>query len=444
MGETSILKEQQRMGAGVTRRTFLKAVFISSLSFPACLHTPQPRKNIVCVLVDQLRKDYSDSWLKGVNLLAQRGLVFDQMRSVSPWTYPSVISMLSGLYPQQHGAVGHLSKGILATFSRKVPLLQKILKSFGYHTVAFVANPFLHTWNPFHKGFDSYDIRFVNNQGNRLGYNALVWKHDMMFANFINKAIVEYFEKQIHRAPEFTYIHYMDVHGPWVKAPFEPSYESSIRYIDQRIIEIYQYFMRRYDGNVLFFITSDHGRSIGVDTKEGYGPQWRIDKGSVHDFNLKSPFLILPSNHVLEVRTVTEPCMNIDFLPTVLDWLAIKLPYPSPAISLLPAVRGEPLDGQNRALYAKVTSFGQLSDGVVHRNKKYMRFFDPETRQIIMKRIFDLIEDPQEIKSLGDDFGEVDVLLREAAGKHGLAYSSKFDELDPEVIEKLRALGYLK
>lgn len=432
------------MSIGIPRRTFLKAVLISGLSFPACLHTPQSKKNVVCILIDQLRKDYSDRWLKRVNLLAKRGIVFDQMRSVSPWTYPSVISMLSGLYPQQHGAVGHLSKDILATFHRKVPLLQKILKSVGYRTVAFVANPFLHTWNPFHKGFDSYDIRFVNSQGNRRGYNALVWKNDEMFANTINKAIVEYFNRRAHRAPEFTYVHYMDVHGPWVKAPFKASYQNSICYIDQRIIEIYQYFMRRYDGNVLFFVTSDHGRSLGVEREEGYGPQWRKNKESVHDFNLKIPFLILPSHHIQEARTVTEPCTNIDFLPTVLEWLGIKMPYPSPAISLLPAVRGEPIEGQNRALYAIVTSFGQLSDGVVYRNKKYMRFFDPKTRLIIMKRIFDFIEDPQETKSLGEDFGEVEALLQVAAGNHGLAYSSKFEELDPDVIRKLRALGYLK
>jgi arylsulfatase A-like enzyme len=432
------------MCPGVTRRTFLKAVFISSLSFPACLPTPPPKKNVVCVLVDQLRKDSSDRWLNRVNLLAKEGIVFDQMRSVSPWTYPSVISMLSGLYPQQHGAVGHTSKEILATFSRKVPLLQKILKSAGYRTIAFITNPFLHTWNPFHKGFDSYDIRFVNNQGNRRGYSKFVWNYDEMFANSVNKAIVEYFDGEAFRTPEFTYIHYIDVHGPWKKAPFSPSYENSIRYIDERIVEVYDYFMRRYDGEVLFFVTSDHGRAVGVDVKEGYGRRWRIDKGSVHEFNLRIPFLILPSKYVRKARIVTEPCTNIDFFPTVLDWNGIKMPYQSPAISLLPAVRGEPINGHKRALYAKVSSFGHHSDGLVYRNKKYVRFFDPETQHVTRQRIFDLLEDPLETESLGKDFGEVDVLIKNASSTHGLAYTSKYDKIDPEVLRKLQALGYLK
>ena len=107
-------------------------------------------------------------------------------------------------------------------------------------------------------------------------------------------------------------------------------------------------------------------------------------------------------------------------------------------------MRGEPLKGRKRALYAKVSSFGHHSDGLVYRNKKYIRFFDPETQHVTRKRIFDLLKDPQETESLGKDFGKVDVLIRKASSTQGLAYPSKYDKIDPEVLEKLRALGYLK
>jgi len=57
------------------------------------------------------------------------------MRHAAPWTYPSVVTMFSGLYPQQHGAEGHVRQwDLLYTFSRDVPLLHKVLKAAGYET----------------------------------------------------------------------------------------------------------------------------------------------------------------------------------------------------------------------------------------------------------------------------------------------------------------------
>ena len=58
--------------------------------------------------------------------LAERGIVFANARSVAPWTYPSVVSLFSGLYPQQHGADGHQDGKLLTTFSADVPLLPQL------------------------------------------------------------------------------------------------------------------------------------------------------------------------------------------------------------------------------------------------------------------------------------------------------------------------------
>src|SRR5881628_2056638 len=96
------------------------------------------RPSVVLVLVDQLRKDSADRWLTETRARAQQGVSFEALRSVAPWTYPSVISLLSGLYPQQHGADGHLLLDVLTTFDRRVPLLHRVLKRAGFRTAAFV------------------------------------------------------------------------------------------------------------------------------------------------------------------------------------------------------------------------------------------------------------------------------------------------------------------
>ena len=41
--------------------------------------------------------------------------------STAPWTYPAVVSLLSGLYPQQHGADGHPSEQLLSRIDPELP-----------------------------------------------------------------------------------------------------------------------------------------------------------------------------------------------------------------------------------------------------------------------------------------------------------------------------------
>ena len=66
---------------------------LAALAGPACRRRVEVHgRSVVLVLVDQLRKDAADLWMPEVGSLARDGVLFDEMRSVSPWTYPSVIS----------------------------------------------------------------------------------------------------------------------------------------------------------------------------------------------------------------------------------------------------------------------------------------------------------------------------------------------------------------
>ena len=397
---------------------------------------------MVCVLIDQLRRDAADLWFGRLKRLAARGVVFEEMRSAAPWTYPSVISLMSGLYPQQHGADGHLLLDVLTTFDRRVPLLHRVLKRAGFRTAAFVTNPFLHRWNPFHEGFDHFDAHFVGSEGNRRGDDS-IWIPESMFAGAVNQAIIEHFRRRRRSAPEFTYIHYIDVHGPWEHAPFTGSYEAAVRFIDERVADIHAFFMQRYDGDLLFFVTSDHGMALADDEEIGSGRPWRKSKLSVHDFNLRIPFLVLPGRRVPEAR-IPGPCSNVDFVPTLLDWLRIPPPRGLPGASLLRAIRGEETLPASRPIYARVSAFKGYSDCIVHRDRKYMRFFDLADGSVTARHTFDLRSDPREALSLGEDFGEAEPLIQKAAGVNGRAYVARLDGPSPELRRRLGALGYLQ
>jgi arylsulfatase A-like enzyme len=423
-------------------RLWLGTVWLIGLAMFACRGVPEP-PNIVVILIDQLRKDTADTHLSRVRALAERGVDFEQMRSASPWTYPSVVSLMTGLYPQQHNADGHPQMNVLLTFDRRLPLLPGILRARGYRTTAFVANPFLHTWNPFHEAFDSYDVGFVPSRGNRRGGQG-DWSPATMFADTVNPAILRHFDGTPRTAPEFTYVHYIDVHGPWAGAPFPPGYEQATEYLDDRVMELYDYFMKRYDGDLIFIVTSDHGRALGDDERIGPETPRRMQKKSVHDFNLRIPFMILPSKRIAGPIQIKQASTNVDVVPTLLDWLGITSTVDLPGASFLPAIRGAEMPPLDRGLYAKMSAFGAGADCIVYRGRKYMREFDPSTAVVGSRAVFDLEADPRETIPLAQEFGPVDPILRDSASDRGLRYPATLEAPPEGLEEQLQALGYLR
>lgn len=406
------------------------------------------RPSVVVVLVDQLRADAAEAWMPRTRALAEDGVVFGAMRAVAPWTYPSVISMFSGLYPQQHGADGAMNGRVMTTFARTVPLLPRLLRDAGYHTAGFVTNPFLHEWNPFHEAFDEYQAdRFINSQGNLRGFGGHVWT-DRMWADSVNPAVLEHYRGRPVTEPEFTYVHYIDVHGRradaarWDGAPFPGTYPDACRYVDERIAELYDFFAARYDGDLVFVVTSDHGEDFGDDQQVGEGPQWRKKKATVHDFNLRIPCFVLPGKRVPAGAVVDQPCANLDLTPTLLDWAGLPVPPVLSGVSLLPAARGEAYDGHARPLYARMSAMGRHNDCVVHRGEKLLRHFDPQSGGVVARRVFDLVADPRETSSVADEFGARAALLEEAAGTHRIAFPATVEAPPDDVTAELRELGY--
>ena len=420
----------------LSRRELLAGA--AALGLVGCTRDRGPL-NVVVVIIDQLRKDAADAHMPKLNALADRGVRFEQMRSVAPWTYPSVLSMMTGLLPQQHGADGHRTSNLLARFSDQVPTLQKRLKAAGYTTRAWVTNPFLHTWNPFHEGFDHYDISFIGSQGNVRGDASKVWKPETMFADSVNAAATKVFAAEAPTGPELSYFHYIDVHGPWKGAPFEKGYESACRYTDERVAEVHAMCRERYDDHMLFVVISDHGKSLGDDETLGAGRPWRFNKSSPHEFNVRIPFWILPARGIPSV-VVDAPVTNVDLTPTILDWLGM----PDRGLmgrTLRGAAHGAALS--EAPGFCRMAAFGWRNEAVLHEGRKTIRYFDPDTGEYLETRAFDVVADPNEETPLADPERDV-ALLDRMAGDHGQAYEPVFDAVDDGLKSQLQALGYLE
>jgi arylsulfatase A-like enzyme len=123
------------------------------------------RPDVVLVSIDTLRADHLGAYGRAPTLtpemdrLAREGVVFTRALASSPWTTPSVASMLTGLPATRHGAGRPLSSGL--TFNRS-PLpasfttLAERFAAAGYRTRAVVANAFLHPESGMAQGFQEF------------------------------------------------------------------------------------------------------------------------------------------------------------------------------------------------------------------------------------------------------------------------------------------------
>ena len=112
--------------------------------------------NIIFIVLDTLRADKVYSQYKSRNLvptlsgLSENSLYLKNCIANSPWTYPSHISMFTGLYPSQVELLNSNPKKL----TNKVPVLAEILRDLGYITVCYTENPWITKAFGLTRGFD--------------------------------------------------------------------------------------------------------------------------------------------------------------------------------------------------------------------------------------------------------------------------------------------------
>ena len=120
---------------------------------------PSGPPDIVMVVVDTLRADptsmygYARDTTPRITEFAEDAVRFERAYAASPWTKPSITTLLTSTLPRDHGVVQweHVQDEDLVSMSTH-------LKSQGYATQAYVSHHALAPkHNRFHLGFDVYD-----------------------------------------------------------------------------------------------------------------------------------------------------------------------------------------------------------------------------------------------------------------------------------------------
>ena len=427
-----------------------------------------PRPNVVLISIDcmnqrQFDQAVSDGTAPNLAALARESQVWSRAYAHSPWTTPSHMSMLTGLYPSQHGKdISIALMGRVGDVRERTAVYETMadrLSAAGYETVAFVGMGSISGKWGLAQGFSLYLESDNRNET----------KSDIIRSEASFKAWLANRE----RRPFFLFLHTYDMHYP---LPAQRStIAAAIRYVDDYIGRVLTELRKAgyYDASVVF-LTGDHGSEMLNAEKKCC-----MHGAGHYEENLRVPLLVkLPGSG--STGRNDELARHIDILPTVLDVVGLpKGSYRGRGTSLLAPEHA----GDGVVSFSEADARCVSRRAVVTRRYKYiytpqdpwlqlLRRFEyfndgscksrPECASVPKEEFYDLETDPLEQKNLltaplpRDVATVLDGLRRELDEHLNLPREYRLSalnkpskaaptpEVDDGVKEALRALGYLQ
>jgi arylsulfatase A-like enzyme len=337
--------------------------------------------NIVLVTVDSLRADhlgaygYDRDTSPVIDDMADGGLSFDAYAN-SHWTRASFPSIITSTYPLEYGGFEYLSDSRVT--------VGEAMQAAGHRTAAFHSNLWLSRDYNYDRGFDHfYDSKSEPSLLSRLRtfvklrldedgvvYRALQWLYDTTEekagvdvgqtyrdAETITDRAIEWLDGVDGEDDVFLWVHYMDVHHPYV--PHERAADELGLDLDlsereavklrrkmledpddltdgefQQLVDLYDAEIRYTDRHVgrlrdavglddtAFVVTGDHGEEFGDHGGFSHNP-------SFYDEVLHVPFVVDGAGRVdatAETGFQSEELELLDTAPTVCDLAAPTRP----------------------------------------------------------------------------------------------------------------------
>jgi arylsulfatase A-like enzyme len=321
-----------------------------------------PGRGVVLVILDTARADhfsaygYSRETTPHFDRLAREGERYTQAYSQSPWTLPSIATILTGLPPHRHGA-GRGASGIFPLYG-DVGTLAERLSTAEYRTAAFMNVVWCDPGSGLARGFEHYD--FATTDASNKGQRDAVAVTDAALG----------WLRGLERESFFVVLHYFDPHLTYDPPPpfdtrFEDGEEGRIAPGFGSADEVYAVrsgeislddasrasLISRYDGE-LAFVDAQFGRLrdalersgrwedslviVVADHGEEFWDHGGFEHGHTHYGELLNVPLIVrrPGTETGTVRR--ERVRQIDIAPTVMDFAGLDRDGDLP---------GEPLGG---------------------------------------------------------------------------------------------------
>jgi arylsulfatase A-like enzyme len=404
--------------------------------------------------------------------LAGEGVFFENAVSASSWTKPSVASILTGLTPNVHGMTDmsgdreiidgqYTPKRVLAD---EIVTLAECLRDAGYATAARINNvqagEFFQMTQGFEDAVTSHRMDTAAMVNDLAGWLARLDRAKPFFFFMLTRdAHIPYdpkyeyfvrFNRSSKVIPENEYARYLTRMAEQARGIVEAGkpapYDLRQRWIDLYDAELAQLddALRRIPAvlresgrasNTLIVVLADHGERFFEHGRIGHA--MFLDEPVIH-----VP-LILHGPNLPSGRRIKNVVRSIDLYPTLAAVTGAKPPDVLQGRNLLPLVLGDPDSLE------PLTAFASFQ-GVEHvvRDGPYKFWCRPDGR----RELFDLRRDPLELRDVAADHSDVAQRLEQRLAQwlheeevlRQVVAQAPTRELTPEVIEQLRALGYVR
>ncbi len=346
---------------------------------------PDGAPNVVLLTVDTWRADrlslhgsarQTSPWLDD---FAKNAVVFERARAPSPWTWPTMVSLATGLHPRSHGVLkpDHL-------LCKEADTLAEVMHRGGWRTGFSGVNTYFEPEdNGFRQGFEFFWVGGSGIYDKVLEYSR-------------------YFLDGVADEPFMLHTHFFDAHCPYDPAeailrrmqeteqgpiglqpgdtlpPFDFELEASstchsVPPLPEHLHEVEllafkpsrdrQDYLDYYDAELVetdtgmaelqkvleqaghwddswIIITGDHGEEFGEHGDIGHGD-------NVHADTTWVPLIIRPPKGVeFQPGRIATPVSLVDVPVTILEALGRPVPAAMQGRSLVPAIRGEGLAPQ--------------------------------------------------------------------------------------------------
>lgn len=473
--------------AGPLRTSVAAAVLLSGAVFatafapglssrPSSSDAP-PHPHLVLLVVDTLRQDVFEAVIEETaegrafrEALGGAGW-FDRAVATSPWTAPSVASIMTGLYPPEHGlraaATGAMNRP-LTRLSDSVTTLAERLRAEGYRTAAIVTNPMLHPVSGISRGFQHFEV--LAGATAKMPLLTVLTAAGLLPRDRYQDASVARGRLAVRLAdvagdrPLFLWLHLMDPHQP-LRRHRGLSADPKGRELedDERLYrDETRFALRETTGmiellrsaglwsNAVFVLVSDHGEMFASDDHAHLPPDRPRGDGHGHalyDELMRVPLVIRPPGGLAGDRRIGVLASQVDLCATLRDLLGLDDPrFAAGGVSLAPWLGSHPVaDAPRKRLYSLIGSVrvGTPQRGVVTESHKLIRYDDDD----MTAELFDLASDPGERHNLAEldaaALSELDELLARTWSELRQAPDvSEPVEIDDETRRRLEALGY--
>ncbi|HCS49918.1 MAG TPA: hypothetical protein DIW61_17395 [Candidatus Aminicenantes bacterium] len=392
--------------------------------------------NVLLITLDTTRADrigcygYTKAKTPSLDALAANGVRFANTYCQVPLTSPSHCSLFTSTYPITHQVHDNGFYNLAPEFET----LAEILKNNGFQTAAFVSSFSLDSRFGLDQGFDVYDDTFEYEEFLKsFRSERTAEKTSALFWQWLEQNSGQKF---------FCWVHYFDPHLPYSAPPpykeefADRPYDGEIAFADYYLGKTIEKLKEK---NVLektlIICVGDHGEALGEKNE--------IDHGLfVYDVSLRVPLIFYAGEHLPKGLVVPSRVRVIDVMPTILDLLKVAPNRQIQGASLVSQLKGKRRPDLSTYIetYMPREYYGWSElIGIIDGKYKHIQAPKPE--------LYDLVEDPEEMKNLYEKEASISAGLKEKLKAMIARYSSKTAPggrtLSLEEQEKLSALGYV-